>query len=227
MASILPFVQGLERVANPESFDTIYFQFFDSNSFKEALGLASNIQAKSAVLYIAAHASTRKVGGIQIGSMIEAIKDYVAELKENGTELVGIIFGSCLIGHAEEIKGLLPGTPIQWVIAFTPSMKWLDSTLIEIKLLSEFMTQKEVVSTRDDAIVALRASIELFDRQAIVGDFPKQKGLPAMFDGSLRVWVQGKGQGRKVFEISGDLFEDKFLQQLEEVEQFQEWNNAQ
>ena len=227
MASILPFVQGLERVASPESFDTLYFQFFDSNSFKEALGFASNIQAKFAVLYIAAHASTRKVGGVQIGSMIAAIKDYVAKLKKNGTELVGILFGSCLIGHAEEIKDLLPGTPIQWVIAFTPSMNWLDSTLIEIKLLSEFMTRKKVVSARNDAIAALRASIELFDRQAIVGDFPKKKGLPAMFDGSLRVWAQGKGQGKKAIEISGNLFDDKFIQQLEEVEQFQEWNNAQ
>lgn len=218
MASVSPFVEGLERSPLETEFDSVHLQFFDREGFKKALELVTDVSRryKSVYLYIASHGSQKKVGSIQFDSFKEIVQTYAADLKQNDSRLVGILVGSCLFGSHDELGSILPATTIQWIAGYSIKTDWLESTMFEIKFLKEFVTRKRIVDTKDEAWDALSATIHLFNPLVRFGD---DKNRESAFYDAIRCWVQGVGHGCKPVEIARHLHADVIGELAEELAQ--------
>lgn len=218
MASVLPFVEGLERSPLEVDFDVVYLQFTDKVSLESSLGRVAQVHSryKSVYLYVASHGSDKKVGNIQFGSFRNAVREYADTLNRNGSELVGVLVGSCLFGDHKEIGDILPGSTIQWIAGYNMSVDWLTGTMFEILFLHKFITCKHVVDTKDEAVKALRSLLEFFNPITTFGS--TRKHAPAEFFDSIRCWVQGKGQGAHPQELANNIHQEVIVDLMEVLE---------
>jgi hypothetical protein len=127
-ASSLPFFQGLERLH--DHFNIYYSTFYDTAGFETALEQdLTHTHEKRQILYIGAHGGHSSIANGRASSVLEKVAIH-------GAKIEGVIVSSCLVGARESnlwAPVLINRT--RWVFAYTCSVDWLSSLLIELAIL--------------------------------------------------------------------------------------------
>ena len=149
--SIKPFFEGLsfymEKERRTDGFH--YERFVGEQSFEESLKFLIR-KTDVRYLYIATHGNSQALscpdrGSISRGRLHECLEDA-----NSGTQLDGLLLGSCLIGNEKTANKLLKSDVpapqrLKWVAGYSKSADWLASTLLDVLFLSyviEFREEK-------------------------------------------------------------------------------------
>lgn len=140
--SVLPYLQGLAKRVDCE---TYYASFFDLASLRTSLAhLAEagvNHTGGQTYLYIAGHGAGRRLGGgesrsINVSSLIAELRELAGMLQKYGAPLAGVVIGSCELGRNNiDWAATLQGTSIRWIVGYRHSVKWFESTQVDLALL--------------------------------------------------------------------------------------------
>lgn len=90
--SVLPFVEGIAKLAGDT--EVFHANFYDKRSFDRALEILCSARFNNAVIYIAAHGSKSKVGGVKLEDILFAIGDH-----SKNTNITGIMLDPALPGR--------------------------------------------------------------------------------------------------------------------------------
>jgi len=134
-ASMLPFMQGLEKRRN--NFNIYYSTFVDDKDFEKILNDdLCKTNEKRQIVYICAHGNSDTIGD---GSADKILKS-IANLKRNRRRPVeGIIVGSCLVGGgaAFELEVAVEERGVNWIFGYNVSIGWMASVFIEMAIIEE------------------------------------------------------------------------------------------
>lgn len=190
-ASVLPFFQGVERLA--DNFKVYHATFFDKNSFTEALsGFSLNDRYDRYILYIAAHGSSRKVANMHIGSLCSIVGGF-AEV----SRIEGVIIGSCHVGvQTQQMKSAMAGSSIAWMMGYKGAVDWLTSTLVDISVINSMLELGgHEITDRDDIFNKFTEAIQRFNPTYPVAHDKKNNQMNLL--DTLSLVIQPRGQGHQ------------------------------
>ena len=160
-ASVLPFLQGLDRLL--PMVRVYHATFFDLGSFDSALEHLASVREDNAIVYIACHGSGGRIGGVNLSSMLERLGEY-----SRSWNIEGCLLGACEVGGRREVmKTSMIGSRMAWLAGYGVSVGWLPSTLVDVNILN-------VMSQLSDKDLCDAASIEAAFSDALSlfnGDF--------------------------------------------------------
>jgi hypothetical protein len=133
-ASVLPFLQGLERVV--DDFNIYYSTFYEREGFRAALEKdLTDTREQRLFLYIGAHGTPRKVGSIHISTVLGKVREVAKK-----TNIEGLVVSSCLVGNCvDDFKNAVRKGNLRWIFGYKHKVDWLTSTLVDLSILNVMM----------------------------------------------------------------------------------------
>jgi len=198
-ASILPFLHGLEKLI--ETYSIYYSTFYSKDSFREALVDVSNTMEKRCVLYVASHGTKGYIGDkFRLTTFFDTVSDSA---KLNDIE--GVFIGSCYVGdRVEDLKETIMGTRIAWIFGYKCSLNWLNSTLVDLSILSEVMSMREHnLRTEKMILEAFKKALQKFNGSNEIGE-DEITGEEVLLKDSVTLVVRPHGC-KKPRDVSDDL----------------------
>lgn len=195
-ASVLPFLQGLEKVR--DDFSIYYSTFYERHSLEHSLkyDLTETNEGRQ-FLYLASHGLGRKAGKINIGTMLKIVKKYSSNIE-------GLFISSCELGNnIEDFKVALIDSNIVWIVGYKCEVSWLDSTLLEVAIINELMDLNQFkLSNRDKIFGAFKKAFSKFNgSQNISID-----GHTTLKD-AISLIIQPRGKGNKPKDMYDEIQE--------------------
>jgi hypothetical protein len=198
-SSVLPFVEGVAKYAGDT--EVFHANFYDKSSFEKALACLCRTRYSNTIVYIAAHGSERKIGGVNI-------LDALREVNRNSRDynITGVLLGACYTGSATAtMEECIEGGAIRWCVGYASSASWLEGTLIDCALLSAMSEVDEEEYRDPDSLTdALADALTPFDGSFAIGHDKRDK--PVALRNSLRAVIRPARQGTRAREVSSALF---------------------
>jgi len=194
--SILHFMQGLESIQG--DFNIYYANFYEKIGFRRALeDDLTNTQENRLFLYIAAHGTGKRIGGLttktgmKLPAMFKAVKNAA-----NYSNIEGVLISSCSIGN--NIKDFISTTKnshIAWIFGYTCEIGWMASTLIDVSIFEHLMNlKKSDLKNRKKILDAFVKALRRFNGDYILC---KQKGGNVPLKKAITLVVQPRSSGAK------------------------------
>lgn len=163
-ASVLPFLQGLDRVL--PKVRTYHATFFDLASFDSALQHLASVKEENAIIYIASHGCGGRIGGVNLSKMLERIGEY-----SKSWNIEGCLLGACEVGGRSDVmKAAMVGSRMAWVAGYGVSVGWLPSTLLDLNILYTMSQLREKDLCEADQIeAAFGEALSLFNGNFFIG----------------------------------------------------------
>lgn len=198
-SSVLPFVEGVAKYAGDT--EVFHANFYDKSSFEKALGCLCLTRYSNTIVYIAAHGSERKIGGVNILDALAEVNSYSRDYN-----ITGVLLGACYTGSATTtMEACIEGGAIRWCAGYASSANWLEGTLIDCALLSAMSeVHEEDYRDADRLTDALADALKSFDGNFAIGC--DKKGKPVALRNSLRAVIRPARQGIRPREVSSQLF---------------------
>lgn len=206
-ASVLPFFQGLQQLQKEDTqFDLYHRHFYELKSFKAALDELMNLNYDNFYIYIACHGNNRSLEGMRLSSVLNEIYFHA-----NKNNIVGVIFGSCLIGNSSsDLEVYSEASSIVWKFAYKCSVGWLEGTLLDVKVLQNLLqdtaNDKEFLYSREMIVSSFKTALSTYSPECVIGVDRKNNDM--QLRDSLAFIVQPKGRGNRARECSDMLFEE-------------------
>ena len=199
--TVKPHFEGLVR--NIDGIKLYYERFFNLASLQYGLQVAfNNIHDGQCIIYIAGHGQNGAFGGGAANINVGPFVNYMTGLFNNNFHLYGLMFGCCNIGNNDALSVLANGQgSANWVHAYTPSVDWLPSTLLDMSIVSNMVK----AANHDGGAVMNAAGIlnhycdglEVFNGNLILNqaDVNDNNGKvdPVSMRDSFRIWVGPMG----------------------------------
>lgn len=196
-SSVLPFVEGVAKYAG--DMEVFHANFYDKTSFEKALACLCRTRYSNTIVYIAAHGSERKIGGVNI---LDALVEV--NLRSRDYNITGVLLGACYTGAATTtMEACIEGGAIRWCAGYASSANWLEGTLIDCALLSA-MSALDDYRDPDKLTDALADALAPFDGSFAIGCDKRDK--PVALRDSLRAVIRPAGQGFRPRDVSDALF---------------------
>jgi hypothetical protein len=209
-SSVLPFVEGIAKYAG--GMDVYHANFYDKSSFVKALNYLCGVKFENAIIYVAAHGYKKKIGGVDIGSLLFELGE-----KSKACNITGIMLGSCFVGeNVAAIKVYLEGTHLKWCAGYSSESNWLAGTMIDCSIMSS-MAALDVkdFESRERIVEAMALAISPFSRSFEIGR--NYKFEPVALEGSIQFIVQSTGRGQRANLVTEEVFAEYENLQLFEV----------
>lgn len=192
--SVYPFINGANEVWSSEKQQVVsYRQFGDLDDFRLNLDAATEDKDQTYIIYIAAHGNKNSIGSSRLNSILACVG-----CRAENRNIEGILSGSCLTGNSEEnYKFFMQGNALKWAIAYKCSVNWLDGTIIDTKLLEQFLHGKVPKHGKIEDYVCLnvKSALKLFNHQHIIGTDCKEQGMN--IEDSLMLTFHEAGRGQR------------------------------
>lgn len=198
-SSVLPFVDGVAKFAGDT--EVFHANFYDKKSFGQALECLCKTQYSNTIVYIAAHGSKRKIGGVDLLEALSHInvisRDY---------NITGVLLGACYTGSdTVTIEVCIEGGAIRWCAGYASAATWLEGTLVDCAILSAMSDLDEEDYRDPDCLTAtLKDALSLFDGNFTIGHDVKKN--PVALRHSMTAVIRPAGQGYRPREVSDELF---------------------
>lgn len=204
--SVIPFFQSLERLNG--NIAVYYSNFFERESFRAALNHLMGHIHDSSIIYIASHGDGKYLAGNGIGQnlRLETALWQVFSAAANSRRVEGLLLGSCFLGQNEDlITGLFEGSGLRWIVAYTASVEWLASSLIDMQIVSHLSNAKLKDLSSIEAMTSLfAAALRLFNPYTEMATDNDER--PVELKDAIRIWVRRAGQGNHaVYDITEDV----------------------
>lgn len=198
-SSVLPFVEGIAKLAGDT--EVFHANFYDKHSFKQALECLCKRRYSNTIVYIAAHGSKRKIGGVDLLDALLHINGMSRDYN-----ITGVLLGACYTGSDTlTMEVCIEGGAIRWCAGYASSAKWLEGTLIDCAILSAMSDLDEEDYRDPDCLTdSLASALAAFDGKFEIGSDAKNK--PVALRKSLRAVIRPAGQGYRPRDVSDDLF---------------------
>ena len=136
--SVFPFVSEFARACDIRAF---HQSFADKTTFR--LWVHNFHKAKvrePKLLYVAAHGSSGRIGGLQRSINGETIAAACRKAKS----IRYVHFGSCLFGTDKNLRRLLGAAKqIRWAAGYEKQVDWIDSTLLDIMVWGRIVAREK------------------------------------------------------------------------------------
>lgn len=200
-ASVLPFIEGVgKHLPNIEVF---HANFYDKSSFEKAFDCLSKCKSLNTTVYIAAHGSKKKIGGVNIIDLLITIARKSVEFN-----ITGVMLGSCYAGgNTSTMEVCIQESKIKWCAGYSASCNWLEGTMIDCSIIAA-MTNINRLSTCDseDTLVdALSRALAPFSTAYYIGK--NYSNQPHALGDSMEFVVQPSGQGKKARTVTKKVFD--------------------
>jgi hypothetical protein len=194
--SVLHFLEGLESFHG--DFNIYYANFYEKIGFRRALeDDLTNTQEDRLFLYIAAHGTEKRIGGLKtktgmkLPAMFKAVRTAA-----NYSNIEGVLIGSCSVGNnIEDFIATTKNSRIAWIFGYTCEIGWMASTIIDVSIFEYLMRlRKSDLKDRKKILNAFVKALRRFN-----GDYVlcKQKGGNVMLKNAITLVVQSREPGAK------------------------------
>jgi len=195
----------LEAQARYSDHMTVFYStFFDGPGAIKALGMyLTQTKQQRQILYIAGHGGGSRLAGTNFKTVAEKIKE---NSPSGSGSSEGVMPASCFVGaQVEPIKSMLRGSSIAWVYGYTCAVDWVDTALIDLKLISILSSRACVgdLTSEEKLLDAFAQGLGLFSSQHAVGtrvvkdELGKQKEVPVALEDAFSVVLQPRRQGKR------------------------------
>lgn len=206
--SVLPFIEGVAKFAG--DMEVFHANFYDTSSFKKALQCLAKTRYENALIYIAAHGSEKRIGGVKTDDLLWEVGEIAKSLN-----VTGVLLGACLAGKDTiGMEVYTEGSNLKWCAGYSKSVSWLEGTLIDCALLSRMSEIDEDEFEEVESLVqAIGEALAPFSITYGIG--VGSTGKPqARLDQSMEFVVQAKGKGKKAKTVTGDVFKTWAKEQI-------------
>ncbi|MFV3334980.1 hypothetical protein ACNFIA_28980 [Pseudomonas sp. NY15437] len=199
--SVLPFVEGIAKLAGDT--EVFHANFYDKRSFDRALEILCSARFNNAVIYIAAHGTKGKVGGVKLEDLLFAIGEH-----SKNTNITGIMLGSCFVGtETDTIEVFMQGTNIKWCAGYSSSCEWLPGTMIDCSIMASMLElDEDEMSDRETMIELLAQALAPFSRTYVIGEDADDNAMT--MEDSIRVVMQPSGRGNRARHVTEEVLEE-------------------
>ncbi|MHA6963449.1 hypothetical protein [Zobellella denitrificans] len=200
-SSVIPFIEGVAKLTGDT--DVHYANFYDKKSFEMALECLCKGERDSRIVYIAAHGLGKKIMGVPMIDLLLIVARYSIRYR-----IDGVLIGSCFVGkNSTTMEVCIEESRLRWCVGYTSATNWLDSTLIDCKLLAELSQLEDNDFFNRDAVVdAMAEALRVFNPKAVIG-FDKNERDVILRDGMSFV-LQLRGQGQRARNITDAVWDD-------------------
>lgn len=199
-SSVIPFVEGVAKLTGDT--DVHYANFYDEHSFDKALECLCKGELDSRIVYIAAHGLGKDIAGVPMHKLL-----YSVARQSKRYRIDGVLIGSCFVGkNSITMRSYIEESRLRWCVGYTAATNWLDSTLVDCKLLAELSElEDDDFFERDAAVDAMVNALSLFDTDAVIG-CDKDDNAVVLRD-ALSFVLQLRGQGQRAHNITDAVWE--------------------
>jgi hypothetical protein len=174
-ASMLPFIQGLEKRRN--NFNIYYSTFVDHKDFKQVLADdLSKTSEERQIVYICAHGSKNHIGDGKADKILGSIA-AIKRVKRRPIE--GIIVGSCLVGGGKAFESEIATKErgVNWLFGYNVSISWMASVFIELAIIEElsYVANDKYLEDFDSIVNIFVQALGKFDPNWKVGFDPSER----------------------------------------------------
>lgn len=203
-SSVLPFIEGIAKCEG--NMEVCHANFYDTKSFKQALDCLCKSKYANAIVYVAAHGSRKKIGGVALHTVLEEIG-----IRAQAHNITGVLLGACEVGsQVETMAQHIQGTALRWCAGYTTNCQWLSGTLIDCSILSAMVKlDREDFMSTDAISEALGGSLSLFSMEHDISG----EGHTSL-EQSLCFVAQAIGQGNRARDITADVTREHFFNQV-------------
>ncbi|HBP1718561.1 TPA: hypothetical protein ACQT3E_002137 [Pseudomonas aeruginosa] len=201
-SSVLPFVEGIAKLAGDT--EVFHANFYDKRSFDRALEILCSPRFNNAVIYIAAHGSKSKVGGVKLEDILFEIGDH-----SKSTNITGIMLGACFAGtDTDRIEVFMQGTNVKWCAGYASSCEWLPATMIDCSIMASMLElDEDELSDRETMIEQLAHALAPFSRTYVIGEDADDNLMT--LEESIRVVMQPSGRGNRARHVTEEVLEER------------------
>jgi hypothetical protein len=202
--SVFHFLEGLESVQG--DFNIYYANFYEKEGFRRALeDDLTNTSEKRLFLYIAAHGTGKRIGGLKAKTgmklpvMFKAVKDAA-----NYSNIEGVLIGSCSIGNnIDDFISTTKNSSIAWIFGYTCEIGWMASTLIDVSIFEHLMAlRKSDLKSRKKILDTFVKALRRFNGDYILC---KEKNKNVPIKEAITLVVQPRGPGKKAQDETAEL----------------------
>ena len=196
-SSVKPFIEGMAKYAG--DVEVYHANFYDAQSFEDALDKLCQVPHRNTVVYVAAHGSPTHAGA--------HLTDVTLAVRRRSEEfnITGMLLGSCYAGHATQAHQIgLEGSHLRWIIGYASACEWLSGTMIDCALLEEAVRFHKSSFSRNNLVKRFSNALKPFSSGTPIGrDLSKE---PMALRDSLQIVVQPPGPRERAVVISDDVF---------------------
>lgn len=205
--SVLPFVEGVAKLAGDT--EVFHANFYDKNSFSQALTILCGARFNNAIIYIAAHGSKGRIGGVKLIDLLFAVGEH-----SKGTNITGIMLGACFAGgDVTAMEVLMQGTNVRWCGGYASSCEWLAGTMIDCSIMASMLElENEDLADRELMVHQFALGLAPFSRTYTIGNDAKENEMA--LEDSIRVVMQPSGKGQRARDMTEDVLDESELFQL-------------
>ena len=202
-ASMLPFIQGIEKQKN--NFNTYFATFVDDIDFAKIM---SNDLCKTQeirqIIYICAHGSMDTIGDGKADKIINTITDIQ---RSSRRQIEGLILGSCLAGGSDAFQSATKERGVNWAFGYKKSVGWMESAFIEMSIITELAsTNHNYINDFDEIISLFARALRKFDPNWLVGATPSVKHLNVPLKETVVLHVRKKNDQLSWLNAEEELF---------------------
>lgn len=209
--SVLPFIEGIAKLAG--DVEVYHANFYDKSSFVKALNYLCKSRFENAVLYVAAHGYKKKIGGVDVGTVLFEVGEQSKQ-----SNITGVMFGSCFVGeNTSTIEVFMEGNNLKWCAGYSSGSEWLTGTFIDCSIMAKMINlDEDDFDDRWVIIDRLVESVQPFAADAVIGlDYNDE---PVSLRDSLRFVVQPNGRGQRAKDVTGSVLAHAFPSEIDEDE---------
>lgn len=197
-ASVLPFLQGLDRLL--PKVRVYHATFFDLASFDRALKHLASVKEDNAIVYVACHGGGGRIGGVNLSKMLERLGAY-----SKSWNIEGCLLGACEVGGRSDVmKASMVGSRMAWLAGYGVSVGWLPSTLVDVNILSA-MSRLSEKDLSDGASIeaAFSHALSLFNSDFSIGTKEKKEDVTEeCLRNSFTLITKPRGSGHRPVDSS-------------------------
>ncbi len=191
--SVLHFLEGFESFRG--DFNIYYANFYEKEGFKRALeDDLTNTRENRLFLYIAAHGTEKRIGGMKLPAMFKAVRSAA-----NYSNIEGMVIGSCSVGNnIDDFIATTKNSSMSWIFGYTCEIGWMASTLIDVSVFEHLMIlERNDLKSRKKILDAFVRTLRRFD-----GDYVlcRQKGKNIKLKDAITLVIRPRGEGRNAID---------------------------
>ncbi|MEL7895848.1 hypothetical protein [Vreelandella neptunia] len=156
----------------------------------------------SRIVYIAAHGFGKEIVGVPMLDLLLIVARYSKLYR-----IDGVLLGSCFVGkNSTTMEVCIEESRLRWCVGYTAAANWLDSTLVDCKLLAKLSElEDDDFFKRDAAVDAMVKALHLFDLDALIGVDNEENGV--VLRDAMSFVLQLRGQGQRARNITDAVWE--------------------